>query len=318
MKQLLLIVPIFFLIGCKPRAGTNSGDPVESSVSLTEARKGYTTKLAKQVKANLRVPPTPDHVQPRLFNKVMYEAPPGKLAAYLSPDPKDGKKLPAIIWITGGDCNTIGDVWTKADPKDDQSARQYRKAGIIMMYPSLRGGNDNPGFQENFYGEVDDVLAAADYLAKLSYVDPTRIYLGGHSTGGTLALLVAESTDRFRGVFSFGPADTITNYPPKFVPGVNLSDKKEVELRSPGLWLHSIKNPTFVFEGTVDGNIGALEKMASATSNPKTHFYPVKGVDHFSILAPLNTLIAQKILKDDGAESNIEFTDIELSKAVGR
>ncbi len=36
-----------------------------------------------------------------------------------------------------------------------------------MMYPSLRGGNKNPGYIETFLGEVDDVIAAARYLAQL-------------------------------------------------------------------------------------------------------------------------------------------------------
>ena len=29
------------------------------------------------------------------------------MTAYLSPNPKDGKKHPAIVWTTGGDCNSI-------------------------------------------------------------------------------------------------------------------------------------------------------------------------------------------------------------------
>ncbi|MCE9560881.1 MAG: prolyl oligopeptidase family serine peptidase [Planctomycetes bacterium] len=318
MKQILLVVPLMLLIGCKSSTGTQQAE--ENAVSLADARKDFVTKLAKQHKAGTPVPAPP--ASPRLFDKIQYESPAGKMYAYLSPDPKNGKKNPAIIWITGGDCNTIGDVWTAADPKNDQSARQYRKAKedtperIVMMYPSLRGGNNNPGVQENFYGEVDDILAAADHLAKLDYVDPHRIYLGGHSTGGTLVLLVSEMSDRFRGVFSFGPAETISNYPKQFVPAVDLSDKKEVELRAPGLWLHSIKSPTFVFEGAVDGNIDSLQTMKKKTTNAKVKFFEVKGVNHFSILAPLNTLIAKKILKDNGEETNIAFTDEELTHAV--
>ena len=73
----------------------------------------------------------------------------------------------------------------------------FRQAGIMMMFPSLRGGNENSGPKEGFLGEVDDILAAADFLAKQEYVDPQRIYLGGHSTGGTLVLLTADCTDRF-------------------------------------------------------------------------------------------------------------------------
>lgn len=46
-----------------------------------------------------------------------------------------------------------------AAPSNDQSASAFRTKGIPMMFPSLRGGNDNPGVQESFFGEVDDVLA---------------------------------------------------------------------------------------------------------------------------------------------------------------
>ena len=43
-------------------------------------------------------------------------------------------------------------------------------------------------------------------------VTSQRIYLGGHSTGGTLAMLVGESTDRFRAIFTFGPIDDVRHY----------------------------------------------------------------------------------------------------------
>jgi dipeptidyl aminopeptidase/acylaminoacyl peptidase len=300
--------------GCKPKDRPEPGEPGGAGTTLAEARKGFTTKLKKQHRANEPV----DEPPAKVFRKVEYAAPVGKCAAYLTPDPKDGKKHPAIVWITGGDCNTIGDVWKPAPAKNDQTARQYREAGIVMMFPSLRGGNQNPGSEENFYGEVDDVLAAADFLAKQEYVDPSRIYLGGHSTGGTLVLLVAEVPNKFRAVFSFGPADDISGYPAQFIPAVNTGDDREVELRSPGRWLAGIETPTFVFEGADDGNTDSLEKMARASKNPKVHFYPVKGATHFSILAPVNRLVAQKVVADTGAEANVKFTEAELNKLFGR
>ena len=162
--------------------------------NLAEARKGFRTKLVPQRGDKEPVEDPPAGV----FRLVKYDAPVGQLPAYLTPDPRDGKKHPAIVWITGYDCNTINDVWSAADREDDDTGSAYRKAGIVMMFPSLRGGNDNPGAKEGFLGEVDDVLAAADFLAKQPYVDPARIYLGGHDTGGTLVLLVAECSDRFR------------------------------------------------------------------------------------------------------------------------
>ena len=129
---------------------------------MLEARRGFKTTLVPQRRVKEPAEPAPK----KIFHTITFPAPAGDMAAYLSPDPGDSKKHPAIIWITGGDCNSIGDVWSPAPRENDQSASAYRKAGIVMMFPSLRGGNANPGTKEGFLGEVDDVLAAAEFLAK--------------------------------------------------------------------------------------------------------------------------------------------------------
>ncbi len=186
MKKIAYFAPLSLLliIGCLGEA-----TPEQEKGSLLEARRGFKTKLVPLARERDPVPEPP----PELFRKISYDSPAGKLAAYISQAPQDGTKHPAIIWITGGDCNTIDEgVWSAAPPSNDQTASAYRKAGIVMMFPSLRGGNDNPGVKEAFLGEVDDVLAAARYLVRDESVDPKRLYLGGHSTGGTLVLLVAE------------------------------------------------------------------------------------------------------------------------------
>jgi hypothetical protein len=89
-------------------------------------------------------------------------------------------------------------------------------------------------------------------------------------------------------------------------------------MRSPGLWLHCIQSPVFVFEGTVQGNLRSLQAMAQASTNPKARFFPVKGANHFSILLPTTRLIAAKILRDDGPSSNLAFTEAELNQPFGR
>jgi hypothetical protein len=297
MRALLLFV--VFAVGCN-KGGSSASSGGKSP--LLAARSELKTKLVDRGGVHQEIEAPPKGV----FELIKYKAPPGMLGAYLTPDPKDGKKHPAIIWITGGDCNSIGDVWAAANPSDDQTAAVYRQKGIVMMFPSLRGGNKNPGKKEGFLGEVDDILAAADHLAKLSYVDPARIYLGGHSTGGTMVLMVAECSDRFRAIFSFGPADQVQGYGDEYLP-YNWKNASENKVRSPGNWLELIKTPTFVFEGNVDGNIDALYNMKKSSSNPLLKLYEITGKNHFSTLAPTNQLIAEQILKDTGSEAKMTF-----------
>ena len=301
----ILLLLSILLAGCQLMA-----PPLERSANLQAARRGFKTALLPSHSTREPV----DQPPPAILRLVKYPAPSGELAAYLTPDPGDGRKHPAIVWITGGDCNSIGDVWSPVPRQNDQSASAYREAGIVMMYPSLRGGNDNPGVKEGFLGEVDDVLAATDYLEKQPYVDPNRIYLGGHSTGGTLTLLVAEYTSRYRAVFSFGPVYDVAGYGANsgFVPA-DLSNHNEVVVRSPGYWLSSIKSPVWVFEGANGqvNNISELRRMNNATDNPKVHFVEVRTADHFSILAPTNALIAAKILADTGPTCSLSFPETQ-------
>ena len=307
-KATPLAISLFVMAGCFAEPV-----PVQEKTSLPKAREGFKSKLVTRSPDRDPVENPPESV----FRTVTFESPAGKLAAYLSTTADDGQKHPAIIWITGGDCNSIGDVWSPAPANNDQTGAAYRKAGIIMMFPSLRGGNQNPGTKEGFLGEVNDVLAAADYLMSQPSVDPKRIYLGGHSTGGTLVLLVAETSDRFRAVFSFGPVSDVSGYSDQYLP-FDTANPREAELRSPGRWLDSIHSPTFVFEGDAQGNLSSLRAMEQATKNPMLHFYPVPRGDHFSVLAPTNAALARKVVADTGARTNITFTAAELNELLPR
>lgn len=268
--------------------------------TLVEARESFETQVWEQ-------PPStevPDEPPPNVFQLIKYPSPVGDLSAYLTPDPADGRKHPAMIWITGGDCNSIGEVWEPKPRSSDQTAAAYRKAGMVMMFPSLRGGNDNPGVREGLYGEVDDVLAAADYLESQPYVDPKRIYLGGHSTGGTLAMLVTECTDRFRATFAFGPVDDVRGY---FFEYYNREHPGEWQIRSPGLWMHCVRTPLFVIEGTEESNYRDLKSMSKKCTNKMIHFLALPVKTHFSCLGPMNELIAERIQADTGELVNIDF-----------
>jgi len=151
-----------------------------SSISLREARAGFTTKLVNpEIYDQAPLTPPED-----IFSLVYYPAKDGEMSTYLTPDPKDGKKHPAVIWISGGFGGQGDDFWSPAPKYNDQTGSAFRKAGLILMLPNFRGENGNPGLDELFYGEIDDLEKARQFLASQSYVDPNRIYLAGHSTGG--------------------------------------------------------------------------------------------------------------------------------------
>lgn len=285
MNRPILAFCLFFALGLS----------AFSAPPILDARQGFTTKLIRLNSPGEAPVEPPEGVALKL---IKYPAPLGSNAAYVGTSPNDGQKHPAIIWLTGGFGNDIdGIAWTPGPVSNDQSASGFREQGIVMMYPSLRGGNDNPGNMETFFGEVDDVLAAAKHLASLPYVDPARIYLGGHSTGGTLALLVAAAGEnRFRAVFALGPVDDVLGYGSKNLP-FDTTNPQEGQLRAPIRWIKDIRCPTFVFEGT-QGNIVSLFILQKSNQNPLIQFEPIKGQTHFSIIAPLVTRIGQSILAD--------------------
>lgn len=276
---------------------------------ILEARRGFETNILRKE----AVGEAPDQPPAGVLKLVSYPAPLGRNAAYVSPAPADGKKHPAIIWLTGGFSNSIGAIaWTPGPESNDQSAAGFRDEGIVMMYPSLRGGNNNPGCIETFYGEVDDVLAAAKTLASLDYVDPKRIYLGGHSTGGTLALLVAAAGgEHFRAVFALGPVDNVAGYGAEVLP-FDLKNPKEAQVRAPVVWVSSITCPTYIFEGTESpSNLASLQALQSRPKlkNPRLHFFPVAGKSHFSVIAPVVVRISRNIISDWAAAADFSWTN---------
>lgn len=293
MRKLILIFAMV-IVGCDGTPNRPSSPNTRSpnrQPTLLEARRGFTTTIVKSGES-YGAPDTPPGNELELIH---YQSPVGRLAAYVAADPGDGKKHPAIVWITGGDNNSIGDVWSPQARSNDQSASAFRKAGIVMMFPSQRGGNNNPGKREGFYGEVDDILAATNHLAKLPYVDANQIYLGGHSTGGTMVMLVGACSDRFRAIFSLGPVAAAEQYGGDYVY-CDPKDEDEMRLRSPIYWMHCVKSPMYVFEGE-DGNWdGAIEIMADENSNPMIQFLKIPGHDHFSVIAPLAEMLASQIV----------------------
>lgn len=241
-----------------------------------------------------------------VFSKVTYAAPLGANVAYVTP-PRAGKKRPAVIWVGGGLDWSIGEVaWAKAPRGNDRSARAFRDAGLTLMLPALRGSNENPGKNECFFGEVEDLIAAADYLAQREDVDPERIYLVGHASGATLALLTAASTERFRSIFAFSPVSDVRQYGTPAGGGclpANASAEEQA-VRAPVRFMGTILTPTHVFDAGVGGNPDVLDELrASASRNVR--FTVVPDVDANGVLAPGTEVIARAIAQDQVDDAHL-------------
>ena len=256
--------------------------------------------MSKDVKELERDPIVePPHA---MFELIRFDSAIGPLRAYITPDPGDGKKHPAVL-----DCHSgFGGVgsWLWDRPVADYT-RPFRDAGFTVMSPSWRGENDNPGRYEMFWGEVDDALAALRHLRSLPHVDPARIYIIGHSTGGTLAMLLAAETEQVRAVFSFEGAPSIAHWleiggGPGFVP-FDTTDPRELDLRSPVTMAASFRVSTSWFyspQGAFADDAGPFRAAAEAANNPRLRVIPVQGSNHGTVLLRLVGFVATKIAAD--------------------
>ncbi len=303
------------IIGCGGRSGpapadtpTAPGNKATGGGDLTSARAGFQTRVTAN--PNYQADGPVDPAPAKLFSVVHYASPAGKLAACLSPDPGDGKKRPALLYAHGGfgGINGIGFGREEFAP--------FRDAGFVLFCPSWRGENENPGKYEMFFGEVDDAVASLEYLAKVPYVDPARIYMLGHSTGGMVTLLTAESSSRLRAAFSFGGAPDLANADYGNTP-FDRSVGGEVRLRSRVLFVAGLKAKTFYFEGdrSPDGkpdegylpDARRMQTLATAAKAP-LQMFTVEGGTHFNIVRPISTLLAEKLKADAGEACSLTLT----------
>jgi dipeptidyl aminopeptidase/acylaminoacyl peptidase len=286
---------LFALVAAGSLLGVAAAQEVDAPQTLAEARAGQAPNLGTKARQTDK-PETPPVSWMKL---VGYPGPLGTMAGYLAGVPETEGRRPAIIWISGGN-TAIGDFWSPQPRANDQSAAAFREAGMVVFYPAVRGLNGNPGQIESHFGELDDLVAATRWLKAQPFVDPDKVYLGGHSSGGTMALLASEYAGEWAGVVAFGPV-TDPQFYGNGLWGVQPVRNKDIagqRLRAPINWLASITAPTLVLEGR-QGNAGEIAAFAKANSNPKARFHVVEGCTHFAILRPASELIAPAMRDGD-------------------
>lgn len=140
------------------------------------------------------------------------------------------------------------------------NAKPFLDAGYVLMLPSLRGENGNPGDFELLLGEVDDVKAAVRWVQQQPEVDPNFVYVIGHSIGGGLASLLSLHGDvDVRATASVGGTyRTATfhywkrRYRDDRLIRFDLADKSETTLRLLVPNLRDLRHPHIAYAGLGD------------------------------------------------------------------
>lgn len=244
-----------------PTPDAPATEPVQLNGDYERERRRFHTKLINKT-------PAPDKYEPLVAppgaDQIFYRSGYGgelELVAWVSRYERTRKPRPAILFLHGG--NAIGQGhWLLVKP--------YIDAGYVVMIPSVRGENGQKGNFSGFYDEVDDVLAASERLLHMPGVDPHRLFLAGHSIGGTLTMLAAMSTHRFRAAVPIsGNPDSFAFFN-RYPQDIRFDDKnpREFQMRSPVCYAHSFKCPMKVMHGSEEVHfvtrVGLLSKRAHA------------------------------------------------------
>ena len=213
-----------------------------SSKDLATDRKAHPTRITKKLSAPQNFEPFDTPARSKL---VRYRSGKLKLPALVSADPGDKKKHPAVVFAHGGFAFGTSD-WDQC--------QAYRDAGFVVMTPILRGENDASGTFELFYGEVDDLVAAGRHVAKLSYVDRDRVFIAGHSIGGTHAALAAMVDSPYRAAASFSGSFYALERTSELGDRTPFDwhDSRETRLRSPVYYGSSLRCPLKLYYGEAE------------------------------------------------------------------
>ena len=172
------------------------------------------------------------------------------------------KKYPAIVLIHGGPQSAWDDAWGYR-----WNAQMFASHGYVVMMTNFHGST---GYGQKFVEEISgdwggapyqDLMAAADYLESLPYVDRTRIGAAGASFGGFMIDWIATHTDRFKALVShdgvydqrsmYGETEELWFTDWEF-RGVPWEHPELYEKWSPSNFVQNVKTPMLVVEGALD------------------------------------------------------------------
>ncbi len=183
-----------------------------------------------------------------------------------------GKRYPMVVEIHGGPANLKSAAWPTT--RFDMSA--MAGLGYFVFFPNPRGsyGEGEEFTRANVKdfggGDLRDILAGLDAVAKKVPIDENRIGVTGWSYGGFMTMWTVTQTSRFRAaVAGAGIADWLSYYGENSIDewmipyfGASVYDDPAMYAKSsPITYIKKVKTPTLVVVGERDGECPAPQSF---------------------------------------------------------
>ncbi len=190
-------------------------------------------------------------------------------------------KYPVLFLIHGGPEGDWGQSWTYR-----WNAQVFAGAGYVVVMPNPHG---SIGYGQSFTDAVngdwggrayDDIMATADYVSSLPYIDKDRMVAAGGSYGGYMVDWILGHTDRFKalvshaGVFDLCSEMGATEelwFPKWEFHGFYWENAEQYDKWSPSNYVKNFKTPTLVTHGELDFRvpIGQGQQLFTALQESK-------------------------------------------------
>jgi dienelactone hydrolase len=223
-----------------------------------------------------------------------------QLQVYMPPGNHAQRSLGCILVAPAGTNLLMGNMIDDSSYHDE--TLPYAEAGFLTIKYSIDGGiadvdNANDAqmveayrqFRDARYG-VTNTARAIDFALSYPEVDPNRIYVAGHSSAGTLALLAAEYDPRVKGCIAYAPCADVESFHADlhsdfFVRQVFRDIEFVSKDSSPTTHQSRLNCPVFLFQAADDSVVSVTETRQFAdlvrAHNPQVEYAEVPSGEHY-------------------------------------
>ncbi|MGH2626781.1 MAG: prolyl oligopeptidase family serine peptidase, partial [Anaerolineales bacterium] len=187
-----------------------------------------------------------------------------------------GRRYPLVVLVHGGPQGAWLDQFHSR-----WNAQLFAAPGYVVLLPNPRGST---GYGQRFTDQISrdwggrvftDLMNGVDAVARLPYVDSTRMAAAGGSYGGYMANWINGHTNRFKALVShagvynlegmYGSTEELWFTEWEF-GGPYWSNREDYERWSPHRFAQHFRTPTLVIHGALDYRVPDAEGMQLFTA----------------------------------------------------